>query len=200
MLTSLRRVGSAQRHPPEAPPSGPGPGRGQARRGRPRATGPAGHPRPCDRQAAGRRHRRDRRAHRSPAWRADRATENTSTARTAAQDRRRLGLAVGPDLDPAFLKAVIEADGGDFGTVRQSVIGFADVQRLLTRRVDGVPAFWNVEGVAVRARGGRSRSSKSRDYGGPPHPGGRDRHLARDAGRRASGPARGAVGYRSQRR
>ena len=55
--------------------------------------------------------------------------------------------------DPAFLEAVMRADGGDVHKVRQVTIGFSAVQRLLTRRVAAVPAFWNVEGVALRELG-----------------------------------------------
>ncbi len=72
--------------------------------------------------------------------------------------------------DPAFLKAVMRADGGDVRTVKQVVIGFSAVQRLLTRRVDAVPAFWNVEGVALRARGRPMNVFKVEDYGAPVYP------------------------------
>lgn len=72
--------------------------------------------------------------------------------------------------DPAFLRAVVEADGGDARTVRQVLIGFNGVQRMLTRRVDAVPAFWNIEGVALRARGRPVRIFKVDDYGAPPYP------------------------------
>ena len=72
--------------------------------------------------------------------------------------------------DPAFLKAVMRADGGDVRTVKQVVIGFSAVQRLLTRRVDAVPAFWNVEGVALRERGRAMNTFKVEDYGAPIYP------------------------------
>ena len=72
--------------------------------------------------------------------------------------------------DPAFVKAVLRADGGDASKVRQVTIGFSAVQRLLTRRVDAVPAFWNAEGVALRARGRPVRAFKVEDYGAPPYP------------------------------
>jgi putative hydroxymethylpyrimidine transport system substrate-binding protein len=72
--------------------------------------------------------------------------------------------------DPAFLKAIMAADGGDVRTVKQVVIGFSAVQRLLTRRVDAVPAFWNVEGVALRERGRPIDTFKVEDYGAPPYP------------------------------
>lgn len=72
--------------------------------------------------------------------------------------------------DPAFLEAIMQADGGDVRTVDQVVIGFSAVQRLLTKRVDAVPAFWNVEGVALRQRGRPVNAFKVEDYGAPPYP------------------------------
>jgi putative hydroxymethylpyrimidine transport system substrate-binding protein len=72
--------------------------------------------------------------------------------------------------DPAFVNAVMRADGGDASKVRQVTIGFSAVQRLLTRRVDAVPAFWNAEGVALRARGRPVRAFKVEDYGAPRYP------------------------------
>jgi NitT/TauT family transport system substrate-binding protein/putative hydroxymethylpyrimidine transport system substrate-binding protein len=43
--------------------------------------------------------------------------------------------------DPAFLRAILEHDGADYARVKQVTIGFAAVSRLLTKRVDAVPAF-----------------------------------------------------------
>jgi NitT/TauT family transport system substrate-binding protein/putative hydroxymethylpyrimidine transport system substrate-binding protein len=72
--------------------------------------------------------------------------------------------------DPAFVKAVMSADGGDARSVKQVVIGFSAVQRLLSGRVDAVPAFWNVEGVALREHGHPVDTFKVEDYGAPPYP------------------------------
>ncbi len=72
--------------------------------------------------------------------------------------------------DPAFLAAIMRADGGDVRAVRQVTIGFSAVQRLLTGRVAAVPAFWNVEGVALRERGHPVDVFKVEDYGAPPYP------------------------------
>jgi putative hydroxymethylpyrimidine transport system substrate-binding protein len=72
--------------------------------------------------------------------------------------------------DPAFLKAVMAHDGGDAGKVRQLTIGFNAVSVLLTGRVAAVPAFWNVEGVALRLRGRAVREFRVEDYGAPPYP------------------------------
>ncbi len=83
--------------------------------------------------------------------------------------------------DPAFLAAVMQADGGDVRTVRQVTIGFSAVQRLLTGRVAAVPAFWNVEGVALRERGHPVDIFKVEHYGAPPYPEVVIDHVARHA-------------------
>ena len=72
--------------------------------------------------------------------------------------------------DPAFLRAIVEHDGGRYDRVRQVTIGFAAVNRLLTRRVDAVPAFWNAEGVALERRGRPVRVFRVEDYGAPRYP------------------------------
>ena len=72
--------------------------------------------------------------------------------------------------DPAFLKAIMRADGGDASTARQVTIGFSAAQLLLTRKVDAVPAFWNAEGVALEELGRKMSVFKVEDYGAPPYP------------------------------
>jgi putative hydroxymethylpyrimidine transport system substrate-binding protein len=72
--------------------------------------------------------------------------------------------------DPAFLRAIVEHDGADYARIRQVTIGFAAVSRLLSRRVDAVPAFWNAEGVALQRRGLPVREFRVEDYGAPPYP------------------------------
>jgi putative hydroxymethylpyrimidine transport system substrate-binding protein len=72
--------------------------------------------------------------------------------------------------DPAFLRAIVEHDGGDYERIRQVTIGFSAVSRLLSRRVDAVPAFWNAEGVALERRGVPVREFRVDDYGAPPYP------------------------------
>lgn len=82
---------------------------------------------------------------------------------------RRVGVSGLPS-DPAFLRAIVAHDGGDPARVEQVTIGFAAVSRLLSRRVDAVPAFWNAEGVALRRRGLDVREFRVEDYGAPPYP------------------------------
>ncbi|MGH2970407.1 MAG: ABC transporter substrate-binding protein [Solirubrobacteraceae bacterium] len=72
--------------------------------------------------------------------------------------------------DPAFLRAIVEHDGGAYERVRQVTIGFSAVSRLLSRRVDAVPAFWNAEGVALERRGLAVKEFRVDDYGAPPYP------------------------------
>ena len=72
--------------------------------------------------------------------------------------------------DPAFLRAILEHDGADYARVRQVTIGFSAVSRLLTGRVDAVPAFWNAEGVALKRKGLAVREFRVDDYGAPPYP------------------------------
>ncbi len=83
--------------------------------------------------------------------------------------------------DPAFVKAIVDHDGGDFSTIKQVTIGFNAVSRLLTKRVDAVPAFWNAEGVAVKQKGLNVREFRVEDYGAPAYPEVVLDHLPQDA-------------------
>ncbi len=49
-------------------------------------------------------------------------------------------------------------------------IGFNAVSRLLSGRVDAVPAFWNAEGVALRERGFDLQDFRVEEYGAPAYP------------------------------
>jgi NitT/TauT family transport system substrate-binding protein/putative hydroxymethylpyrimidine transport system substrate-binding protein len=44
------------------------------------------------------------------------------------------------------------------------------VSRLLTKRVDAVPVFWNAEGVALEQKGLQANQFRVEDYGAPPYP------------------------------
>src|SRR3954463_16142480 len=72
--------------------------------------------------------------------------------------------------DPAFLKAIVEDDGGDYAKVKQVTIGFNAVSRLLTKRVDAGPGFWNAQGGVLKARGLDVNEFRVEDYGAPPYP------------------------------
>jgi NitT/TauT family transport system substrate-binding protein/putative hydroxymethylpyrimidine transport system substrate-binding protein len=72
--------------------------------------------------------------------------------------------------DPAFVRAIVEHDGGEYDRIEQVTIGFKAVSALLSRRVDAVPAFWNAEGVALEERGRKVRQFRVEDYGAPAYP------------------------------
>jgi putative hydroxymethylpyrimidine transport system substrate-binding protein len=82
---------------------------------------------------------------------------------------RRVGV-TGLASDEAVLRAVVEADGGDFDRVDRVTIGFSAVPSLIAGRVDAVVSFWNVEGVALRRRGVRTREFRVDEYGAPRYP------------------------------
>jgi len=82
---------------------------------------------------------------------------------------RRAGV-IGLPSDVAVLRSVVEGDGGDPDAVRTTTIGFEAVKALLAGRVAGATAFWNVEGVALRARRPDMREFRVDDYGAPAYP------------------------------
>lgn len=82
---------------------------------------------------------------------------------------KRVGVSGLPS-DPAFLEAILAHDGADIDKVEQVTIGFTAVTRLLSRRVDAVPAFWNAEGVVLRERGLDISEFRVEDFGAPPYP------------------------------
>jgi ABC-type nitrate/sulfonate/bicarbonate transport system substrate-binding protein len=82
---------------------------------------------------------------------------------------RRVGV-TGLPSDVAVLRSVVSGDGGDPDRVRQVTIGFQAVSALLSRRVDGATAFWNAEGVAVKARRPGVRQFVVDDFGAPAYP------------------------------
>ena len=82
---------------------------------------------------------------------------------------RRVGV-TGLPSDRAVLDAVVSGDGGDPRRVRRVTIGFSAVPTLVAGRVSAVTAFWNVEGVALRARGLRTREFRVDAFGAPPYP------------------------------
>lgn len=82
---------------------------------------------------------------------------------------KRIGVSGLPS-DPAFVRAIVEHDGGDYAGVREITIGFSAVASLLGRKVDAVPVFWNVEGVILRERGRKFSEFRVEDFGAPPYP------------------------------
>jgi putative hydroxymethylpyrimidine transport system substrate-binding protein len=72
--------------------------------------------------------------------------------------------------DEAVLRSVVQGAGGDPAKVKETTIGFEAVKALLARRVAGATAFWNVEGVALKAKRPGMREFRVDDYGAPPYP------------------------------
>ena len=66
-----------------------------------------------------------------------------------------------------MLRSIVQGAGGDPDRVSETTIGFEAVKALLAGRVAGATAFWNVEGVALRASGPDIREFRVDDYGAP---------------------------------
>lgn len=82
---------------------------------------------------------------------------------------RRVGVSGLPS-DPAVLRAVMQDDGGDERRASLVTIGFSAVPSLIDKKVEGVPAFWNAEGMVLRRRGVKTREFRVDDYGAPRYP------------------------------
>jgi ABC-type nitrate/sulfonate/bicarbonate transport system substrate-binding protein len=90
--------------------------------------------------------------------------------RTPAElEGRRVGV-TGLPSDDAVLDSVVRGGGGDPAKVRTVTIGFQAVKALLAGRVDAVTAFWDVEGVQLKARRPGIREFRVDDYGAPAYP------------------------------
>jgi putative hydroxymethylpyrimidine transport system substrate-binding protein len=72
--------------------------------------------------------------------------------------------------DEAVLRSVVSGSGGDPDKVRVTTIGFEAVKALVAGRVAAATAFWNVEGVALRAKKPGTREFRVDDYGAPAYP------------------------------
>jgi ABC-type nitrate/sulfonate/bicarbonate transport system substrate-binding protein len=72
--------------------------------------------------------------------------------------------------DDAVLRSIVAGDGGDPAKVRRVTIGFNAVQALLSRRVAGATAFWNAEGVALKARRPTVKEFRVDEFGAPSYP------------------------------
>jgi putative hydroxymethylpyrimidine transport system substrate-binding protein len=82
---------------------------------------------------------------------------------------RRVGVSGLPS-DTAVLRSIVAGAGGDPSRTHPTTIGFNAVASLLAGRVAAATAFWNVEGVALRARRPKAREFRVTDYGAPAYP------------------------------
>jgi ABC-type nitrate/sulfonate/bicarbonate transport system substrate-binding protein len=90
-------------------------------------------------------------------------------ARPRDLEGKRAGVSGLPS-DVAVLRSVVKGDGGDPDSVKTTTIGFEAVKALLAGRVAAATAFWNVEGVALKAERPDTREFRVDDYGAPPYP------------------------------
>ena len=82
---------------------------------------------------------------------------------------KRVGV-TGLPSDDAVLDSIVAGDDGDPKAVRRTTIGFDAVRSLLAGKVDAATAFWNVEGVALRAERPGIREFRVDAFGAPPYP------------------------------
>ena len=92
-----------------------------------------------------------------------------AVARPRDLEGKRAGVSGLPS-DVAVLRSIVQGDGGDPDSVKTTTIGFEAVKALLARRVDAATAFWNVEGVALKAQRPGIREFRVDDYGAPAYP------------------------------
>jgi ABC-type nitrate/sulfonate/bicarbonate transport system substrate-binding protein len=82
---------------------------------------------------------------------------------------KRVGV-TGLPSDDAVLDSVVRGAGGDPDKVRKVTIGFQAVKALLAKRVDAVTAFWNVEGVELKAKRPDVHEFRVDAFGAPRYP------------------------------
>jgi len=90
-------------------------------------------------------------------------------ASPADLEGRRAGV-TGLPSDDAVLRSVVAGAGGDPDEVDLTTIGFRAVPALLAGRVDAATAFWNVEGVALKAERPATQEFRVDQFGAPAYP------------------------------
>jgi ABC-type nitrate/sulfonate/bicarbonate transport system substrate-binding protein len=86
-----------------------------------------------------------------------------------ALEGRRVGV-TGLPSDDAVLDSIVRGAGGDPSRVRRTTIGFNAVASVVSGRVAGATAFWNVEGVALRQRVPDAGEFRVDEFGAPAYP------------------------------
>jgi NitT/TauT family transport system substrate-binding protein/putative hydroxymethylpyrimidine transport system substrate-binding protein len=82
---------------------------------------------------------------------------------------RTVGL-TGVPSDPAIVRSVIRADGGDPDAPAYVTIGFNAVPSLIAGSVDAAIGFWPADGVQLETAGHPVRAFRLDDYGAPAFP------------------------------
>ena len=72
--------------------------------------------------------------------------------------------------DDAVARSVVQGAGGDPDALRLTRIGFNAVPSLLAGNVAAATAFWNVEGLALRAQRPQAREFRVDEFGAPRYP------------------------------
>jgi putative hydroxymethylpyrimidine transport system substrate-binding protein len=94
---------------------------------------------------------------------------DSSVRRPRDLEGHRVGV-TGLPSDDAVLHSIVRGDGGDPAAVRSTTIGFNAVASVLSGRVAGATAFWNVEGVALHERMPDAKEFRVDDFGAPAYP------------------------------
>jgi ABC-type nitrate/sulfonate/bicarbonate transport system substrate-binding protein len=95
------------------------------------------------------------------------AQPGTSTPR--ALEGQRVGV-TGLPSDDAVLDSIVKGAGGDPAKVRKTTIGFNAVASMIAGKVAGATAFWDVEGLALKAKKPGTKEFRVDDYGAPAYP------------------------------
>jgi putative hydroxymethylpyrimidine transport system substrate-binding protein len=95
------------------------------------------------------------------------AQPGTSSPR--ALEGRRVGV-TGLPSDDAVLDSVVKGAGGDPAKVRKTTIGFNAVASMIAGKVAGATAFWDVEGLALKAKKPGTKEFRVDAYGAPAYP------------------------------
>jgi putative hydroxymethylpyrimidine transport system substrate-binding protein len=95
------------------------------------------------------------------------AQPGTRTPR--ALEGKRVGV-TGLPSDDAVLDSIVKGAGGDPARVRKTTIGFNAVASMIAGKVAGATAFWNVEGLALKAKKPGVREFRVDEYGAPAYP------------------------------
>jgi putative hydroxymethylpyrimidine transport system substrate-binding protein len=82
---------------------------------------------------------------------------------------QRVGVTGAPS-DDAVLDSVVKGAGGDPKRVDKTTIGFNAVASMLGGKVAGATAFWDVEGLALKAKRPGTKEFRVDDYGAPSYP------------------------------
>jgi ABC-type nitrate/sulfonate/bicarbonate transport system substrate-binding protein len=82
---------------------------------------------------------------------------------------KRVGV-TGLPSDDAVLDSVVKGAGGDPDAVRKTTIGFNAIASMISGKVAGATAFWDVEGLALKAKEPGTVEFRVDEFGAPAYP------------------------------